>query len=133
MDNFDLKKFLVENKITPNSRLEENINEAIIKPSNTGLANNSTWMWKPDAKALGSVYYKEDSVDDDDFYYDKAKLIELIKSMNYGDAEEIANEIIHISSPGDDLEMFQNKYNKPDLKIEDITLDMIKQSIKDEF
>jgi len=128
MDNFDLKKFLIKNKITPNSRLGENINEIIIKPSNTGY-----WLWKPNAKALGSVYYKDDSIDGDLYYdYDEAKLIELIKSMNYENAEEIAKEITNFS-PGDDLEMFRNIYNKPDLKIEDITLDMIKQSIRDEF
>jgi len=122
MDNFDLKKFLIKNKITPNSRLGE------IKavPGNTGH-----WLWKPNAKALGNIYYKNDSIDDD-YDYDEAKLIELIKSMNYKNAEEIAKEITHFS-PEDDLEMFQNKYNKPDLKIEDITLDMIKQSIRDEF
>jgi hypothetical protein len=124
MDNFDLKQFLVENKITPNSRLGENINEVITKPSNTGY-----WLWKPNAKALGNIFYEEDG----EYFYDDAKLIELIKSMNYKDAEEIAKEITTISSPEDDLEMFQNIYNKPDLKIEDITLDMMKKSIKDEF
>jgi hypothetical protein len=124
MDNFDLKQFLVENKTTPNSRLGENINEVIIKPSNTGY-----WLWKPNAKALGNIFYEEDG----EYFYDDAKLIELIKSMNYKDAEEIAKEITTISSPEDDLEMFQNIYNKPDLKIEDITLDMMKKSIKDEF
>jgi hypothetical protein len=39
MDNFDLKKFLIENKITPNSRLGE------IKavPGNTGIKNTLTF------------------------------------------------------------------------------------------
>lgn len=43
MDNFNLKRFLVENKLTENSRLEEI--KAI--PGNTGIKNNIIgWRWK---------------------------------------------------------------------------------------
>jgi hypothetical protein len=80
-------------------------------------------------QALGTLFYEEDG----DYFYNEEKLIELIKNMGYDDAEEIANEIMTISSPEDDLEMFRNKYNQPDLGMEGITLDMIKKSIEDEF
>jgi hypothetical protein len=80
-------------------------------------------------QALGTLFYEEDG----DYFYNEDKLIELIRDMGYDDAEEIANEVMTISSPEDDLEMFRNKYNQPDLGIEDITLDMIKKSIEDEF
>jgi len=80
-------------------------------------------------QALGTLFYEEDG----DYFYDEDKLIELIRNMGYDDAEEIANEIMTISSPEDDLEMFRNKYNQPDLGMEGITLDMIKKSIEDEF
>ena len=49
------------------------------------------------------------------------------------DSREISKEIITISSPEDSVEMFRNKYSKQDLEIEDITIDMIKKSIEDEF
>ena len=80
-------------------------------------------------QALGTLFYEEDG----DYFYNEDKLIELIRDMGYDDAEEIANEVMTISSPEDDLEMFRNKYNQPDLGIEDITLDMIKKSIEEEF
>jgi hypothetical protein len=80
-------------------------------------------------QALGTIFYEEDG----DYFYNEEKLINLIQDMGYDDAEEIAKEITTISSPEDDVEMFRNKYNNPDLEIEDITLDMIKQSIEDEF
>ena len=59
----------------------------------------------------------------------------VIGTMGYenDDSREIAGEIMSISSPGDSVEMFRNKYNKQDLEIEDITMDMIKKSIEDEF
>jgi hypothetical protein len=78
---------------------------------------------------LGTLFYEEDG----DYFYNEDKLIELIRNMGYDDAEEIANEIMTISSPEDDLEMFRNKYNQPDLGMEDITLNMIKKSIENEF
>ena len=80
-------------------------------------------------QALGTLFYEEDG----DYFYNEDKLIELIRNMGYDDAEEIANEVMTISSPEDDLEMFRNKYNNPSLEIEDITIDMIKQSVEDEF
>jgi len=81
-------------------------------------------------KALGNIFYIDDY---GDYVYDENNLIKLVKNMGYEDAEEIAKEITTISSPEDTLEMFKNKYNNPRLKIEDITLDMIKKSIEDEF
>ena len=81
-------------------------------------------------QAIGTIFYKDE---DGDYVYDEEKLINNIQSMGYEDAEEIVKEITTISSPEDDLEIFRNKYNQPDLEIEDITIDMVKQSIEDEF
>lgn len=81
-------------------------------------------------KALGTLFYKDE---DGDYLYNENKFMELIKNMGYEDAEEIAKEIMTISSPEDSLKMFRNKYNQPDLEIEDVTLDMVKKSIEDEF
>ena len=82
-------------------------------------------------KVIGTIYIKDDS----DYIFNEKELINLIQSMGYenDDSREIAGEIMSISSPGDSVEMFRNKYNKQDLEIEDITMDMIKKSIEDEF
>lgn len=85
-------------------------------------------------QALGTLFYPEEDEDGMiEYYYDENKLIELIKSMGYNDAKNIADEVMATSSPYDTLEMFRNKSNDPDLDITDLTLDMIKQSIEDEF
>ncbi len=78
---------------------------------------------------IEGLFYKEDG----SYFYDEENLTKFIRNMGYNDAEEITNEIMTLSSPEDDLEMFRNKYNQPNLKIEDITFNMFKQSIEDEF
>ena len=58
MDNFDLKQFLVENKLTENSKL----NEIKATPSNTGLSNLN--------KPVDIVSFKENNIHpEDSFYY----------------------------------------------------------------
>jgi hypothetical protein len=63
MDNFDLKKYLVENKITPNSRLKE------IKafPGNTGMKIDLLFFIKQNqdkiAKEIGAVRLEDIVID----------------------------------------------------------------------
>jgi hypothetical protein len=63
MDNFDLKKFLVENKITPNSRLEEI--KAI--PGNTGMKKDLLSFIKQNqdevAEKIGAVRLEDIEID----------------------------------------------------------------------
>jgi hypothetical protein len=47
--------------------------------------------------------------------------------------EEIAKEIMTISSPMDELEIMRNKTGDPDMQIEDLTVGMFKQGVEDEF
>jgi hypothetical protein len=64
MDNFDLKQFLVENKITPNSRLKE------IKafPGNTGMKIDLLFFIKQNqdevAEKIGAVRLEDILIDD---------------------------------------------------------------------
>jgi hypothetical protein len=84
--------------------------------------------------ALGNLFYpEEDEEGMIEYYYDENKLVEFIKKLGYKDAEEIANEIMTISSPHNDLEMYRRIYNDPDLDMAEITLDMMKKSIENEF
>jgi hypothetical protein len=63
MDNFDLKQFLVENKITPNSRLKE------IKavPGNTGMKKDLLSFIKQNqdevAEKIGAVHLEDIVID----------------------------------------------------------------------
>lgn len=100
-----------------------------------GLITESEYAAKlNENQALGTLFNSEEDEDGMvEYFYDENKMIDLVKSMGYEDAEEIAKEIMTISSPEDTLEMFKNKYNQPDLEIKDITVDMVKKSIEDEF
>ena len=83
-------------------------------------------------QVMGTIYFKDEN---NSYMFNEEGLINLIQSMGYedDDSREISKEIITISSPEDSVEMFRNKYSKQDLEIEDITMDMIKKSIEDEF
>lgn len=85
-------------------------------------------------QALGNLFYpEEDEEGIIEYYYDKNKLVEFIKNLGYEDVEEVAGEIMTISSPYDDLERYRRIYNDPDLDMTEVTLDMVKKSIEDEF
>ena len=73
------------------------------------------------------------STEDNEYEWNESNMINVIRSMGYDDPEEVANEIATISSPYDFLEMMRNKTGNKDLDIADLTLDMFKQSVKDEF
>jgi hypothetical protein len=85
-------------------------------------------------QSLGFLFYPEEDEDGMiDYFYNKDKVIEVIRSLGYDDAEEITNEVMTISSPEDELEFMRNKTGDPDMQIEDLTVGMFKQGIKDEF
>jgi hypothetical protein len=87
-----------------------------------------------DQQALGFLFHSEEDEDGMvDYFYDESKVIEVIRSLGYDDAEEIAKEVLTISSPSDELEFMRNKTGNPDLQITDLTVGMFKQGIKDEF
>jgi hypothetical protein len=87
-----------------------------------------------DKQAIGFLFHPEEDEDGMiEYFFDENKLIDLVKSLGYDDAEEIAKEVLTISSPADELEIMRNKTGDPDLQITDLTVGMIKQSIKDEF
>jgi len=114
MENtFNLKKFLAEGVLLKEEQLSE------IKDSD---------------QALGFLFNSEEDEDGMiDYNYDKDKVIEVIKNLGYNDAEEIAKEIMTISSPVDELEIMRNKTGDPDMQIEDLTVGMFKQGVEDEF
>jgi hypothetical protein len=112
-NNFNLKTFLAEGKLLKEEQLSE---------------------IKDNDQALGILFHSEEDEDGMiDYFYDEDKVIEVIRSLGYDDAEEIAKEVLTISSPSDELEFMRNKTDNPDLDITDLTVGMFKQSIEDEF
>jgi hypothetical protein len=85
-------------------------------------------------QALGTLFTPEEDEDGMiEYYWDDNKVIDVIRNMGYDDPEEIAKEVTTVSSPYDFLEMIKNKMGDKDLDITDITLDMFRQSIENEF
>ena len=85
-------------------------------------------------QSLGFLFYPEEDADGMiDYVYDEDKVIEVIRSLGYDDAEEIAKEVMTVSSPEDELEFMRNKTGDSDMQIEDLTIGMFKQGIEDEF
>ena len=68
-----------------------------------------------------------------EYEWNENNMIEIIKSIGYNDPEEIANEIMHISSPDDELQMMKYMMNDQDLDISDLTIEMFKASVLNEF
>jgi len=60
-------------------------------------------------------------------------VISTIKDMGYDDAEEITKEITTTTSPEDFLNNMRIKMGIDNLQFSDLTLDMFKQSIEDNF
>lgn len=85
-------------------------------------------------QSIGFLFRPEEDEDGMiDYVYDKDKVIEVIRSLGYNDAEEIAKEVLTISSPEDELELMRNKTGDPDLQITDLTVGMFKQGIEAGF
>ena len=85
-------------------------------------------------QALGTLFTpEEDEEGMIEYYWNDNKVIDVIRNMGYDDPEEIAKEVTTVSSPHDFLEMMRNKMGDKDLDITEITLDMFRQSVEDEF
>ena len=112
-NNFNLKSFLAEGKLLKEEQ-ESNIDDNM---------QSLGFLFRPEEDEDGMI----------DYVYDKDKVIEVIRSLGYNDAEEIANEVMTISSPEDELEFERNKTGDPDMQIEDLTVGMFKQGIEAEF
>jgi hypothetical protein len=85
-------------------------------------------------QALGTLFTpEEDEEGMIEYYWNDNKVIDVIRNMGYDDPEEIAKEVTTVSSPYDFLEMMRNKIGDKDLDITEITLDMFRQSVEDEF
>jgi len=85
-------------------------------------------------QALGTLFIPEEEEDGMiEYYWNDDKVMDIIRNMRYDDPEEITKEVTTISSPDDFLKMMRNKMGDQDLDITDLTLDMFRQSIKDEF
>jgi len=85
-------------------------------------------------QALGILFTPEEDEDGMiEYYWNNNKVADIVRNMGYNDPEEIAKEITTISSPHDFLMMMRNKMGDEDLDITDITLDMFRQSVENEF
>ncbi len=84
-----------------------------------------------DDKALGILFHPSE----DGFDWDENAMDNLVKDMGYEDYEEVAGEVIHYTSPGDEdeMNMFRHLTGNPNLQPEDITIGMYKQVIEKEF
>lgn len=92
MDNFDLKQFLVENKLTENSRLKE----IKVTPGNTGLSNFNDE--DDDNFDLNNAYLNSEYVAD---YEDVLSIFE-----SYED-EDILNDFINEFPEGEPINRTQ--------------------------
>lgn len=112
------------------------LNEEFLKMQKlAGLITEGQYKEKlNEEQALGTLFtFEEDEDGMIEYYWNDNKVIDIIRNLGYGDPEEIAKEITTTSAPYDFLEMMRNKIGDEDLDITDITLDMFRQSIEDEF
>jgi hypothetical protein len=83
-------------------------------------------------KALGVLFHKDN---DGDYVWDHDAMAALIKKMGYEDWFELEKEITHYTSPGDEDEMdtFKQQTGNPNLQLDDLTIGMYKEKIRNEF
>ena len=119
-DNFDAKKWLVENKITFQSRL------------------NEEKTFDDNAKAYGILFLDnddEDEIEETPYIYNEKAIAALVKSMGYTNPNTVAGEFTHYTSPGDEDEMriFRTQEGNPNLQPKDLTIGMYKSAIETDF
>jgi hypothetical protein len=90
-----------------------------------------------DSKALGILFHpnEDENEDEDEYEWNHDAIINLVKDMGYEDYKEVSDEFTHIFSPGDEDEMriFRQRLNNPNLQPTDLTIGMYKQAIEQEF
>lgn len=112
-------------------KLTQLFKEITIVPSNKTYHDN--------LKALGILFHPNNDftyIPDSEYVWDEGNMIEFCRKIGYGDdAEEVAGEAMHYTSPGDEDEMnhFRHMTGNPDLQISDLTLGMYRKSIESEF
>ena len=126
-DKFNPGQWLIENKLTKQSQLNEM--PVIRNPSHK--------------KALGILFHPYDSPDDPSIKYDwdKKGMQNLVKSMGYKDYKDVTGEIIHYIYPGQEedymnlftMKSFKEQENNDFLQPEDLTIEMFKKAIENEF
>jgi len=121
-DNFDAKQWLVENKITFQSRLNEEENS----------------KFDDNAKAYGILFTKNKNkkeIEETPYVWNNKAITALVKSMGYTNPNTVAGEFTNYTSPGDEDEMdiLRKQEENPELQPEDITIGMYKKSIEKEF
>jgi len=89
-------------------------------------------------KALGILFYENPNRlerEDLPYVWDEARIKEFVKDLGYKDYEDVAGELIHYNSPGDEVEMSTLKQisNNPNLTISDITLKHYRDIILNNF
>ena len=120
-DNFNPGKWLVENKITFQSRLNEE----------KTFDNN--------AKAHGILFSDnddEDEIEEVPYMWNEKAVKDLVMSMGYEeeDIDDIAGTIMDFFPAGEDeMGIFRTQEGNPDLQPEDLTIGMYKKNIKNEF
>ena len=85
-------------------------------------------------KALEVLFYP-DPYEEGVYRWDENAMRNFIRDIGYYDYEDVAKEVTHYTSPGDEDEMsfFRQQTNNPNLQPTDLTLGMYKKSIEDEF
>ena len=116
-DSFDAKQWLVENKITNQSRL------------------NEEKTFNDNDKAYGILFVDNDDEEEIEYtpyVYNEKAIAALVKSMGYTNPNTVAGEFTNYTSPGDDDEMriFRKQEGNPNLQPKDLTIRMYKKSIE---
>jgi hypothetical protein len=119
-DNFDASKWLTENKITTQSRL------------------NEEKTFNDNDKAYGILFVDNDDEEEikyTPYVYNEKAIAALVKSMGYTNPNTVAGEFTHYTSPGDDDEMriFRTQEGNPNLQPKDLTIGMYKSAIETDF
>ena len=84
-------------------------------------------------KALGTLFNPKKDEDGVEYFWDDNEVVSTIKDMGYKDPKEIMQEITTTTSPEDFLDNMRVKMGNDNLQFSDLTLDMFKQSITDDF
>jgi hypothetical protein len=99
------------------------------------------WEEEDDRKALGVLFHRNDDpdfwgdVEDTPYFWDHDAVEKLVKDLGYEDYKNIAGEFTHYTMPGDEDELrtMRAVIGIPDLQAEDMTVEMYKQAIRNDF
>jgi len=99
------------------------------------------WEEEDDRKALGILFHRNDDpdfwgdVEDTPYFWDHDAVEKLAKDLGYEDYKNVAGEFTHYTMPGDEdeLRIMRATIGIPDLQAEDMTVEMYKQAMRDNF